>query len=147
MLLKLLFINAVEPGSLPPEIESGLDQMIRKYLKNVAKEHYDARVIIIDKKRHELTLDVPMHQASRRISNLQDMIHEMNRRYIEAAGPLSQIRPTAKMNVEEPTEIFADSATCTIRLSSTSICKDDMDWMEFLQPESVEQDNLEIARW
>lgn len=147
MLLKILFINAAEPGSLPPEIESGLDDIITTYLKNVAKEHRDARVIVIDEKRHELTIDVPMQEGSRRIDNLQHMIHEMNRRYIDSAVPSSQIRLTAKMKVDEPTEIFADSATCTIQLSSTPTSKDDMLWMGLLQPESVEQDNFEIARW
>ena len=147
MLLKILFINAAEPGSLPPEIESGLDDIITTYLKNVAKEHRDARVIVIDEKRHELTIDVPMQEGSRRINNLQHMIHEMNRRDIDSAVPSSQIRLTAKMKVDEPTEIFADSATCTIQLSSTPTSKDDMLWMGLLQPESLEQDNFEIARW
>lgn len=147
MLLTILFINAIEPGSLPPEIESGLDDIITTYLKDVAKEHQDASVIAINEKRHELTIVVPMQEGSLRIDNLQLMIHEMNRRYIKAAAPSSKMRPTAKMKVEEPTDIFADSATCTIQLSSTPICNDDMDWMELLQPDSVEQEKLEIARW
>lgn len=138
MLLKLLFINAVEPGSLPPEIESRLDQIIKTYLKSVAKE-YGAT---IDKKQNELTLNIPMLEVSRRISYLELMINEINKKYIKGATPDSKIRPTAKMNVHESSEAPASDVTCTIRLFSAPVCSDDEAWMELLQQDSVEQDDL-----
>jgi hypothetical protein len=39
MLIRISFKNAVESGSLPPEIESTLDDIISAYLEDVAKEY------------------------------------------------------------------------------------------------------------
>jgi hypothetical protein len=145
MLVRISFKNAVESGSLPPEIESTLDDIISAYLEDVAKEYPSIFLVSDDISQHELILDLPMQEASYRIDNMQYIVEKINEKFIKGASPSCAIRPTAIVSVQIPTGIFSDGIVCAAKLSSAPVYKN-RQWAEILNLQSAEQDTLCLDR-